>query len=78
MCSSTLSVNCEKGGESHATVPRLPIFIFTSGRRSLVHARLSKERVILKEGGETAGVCPLVRPRGVSADSARFASAHSR
>ena len=37
-------VICElrKGGESHATVPRLPFPLFRSGRRSLVCARLSK------------------------------------
>ena len=37
-------VICElrKGGENHATVPRLPFPLFRSGRRSLVCARLSK------------------------------------
>ena len=42
MCSSTLSVNCEKGGERHATVTRLPFPFFCSGHMPAICARPSK------------------------------------
>ena len=70
-------VICElrKGGESHATVPPTAVPLISqrspvSGLRQAIQGK----GVILKRV-ETAGVYPLVRPRGVSADSARFASA---
>ena len=74
MCSSTLSVNCEKAEKATQRYPdcRSPYFAAVAGLWSA--PGYPRKGVILKRV-ETAGVYPLVRPRGVSADSARFASA---
>ena len=67
MCSSTLSVNCEKVTKNteEKILCRTP---FRSGRRSLIFARLSnKGKVGVQRGRKTAG-CPsfLPPPRGAA------------
>ena len=67
MCSSTLSVNCEKVERATQRYPdcRSPI----SQRSHVVNLRqtLQGKRGDLQEGGKPQVVYPLVRPRGVSA-----------
>ena len=41
--------------------------LFRSGHMSAICARLSKGKGVIHKRVETAGVYPLVRPRGVSA-----------
>ena len=70
----TLRTGCSRGRTPKVVRPQqrknpLPFPYFRSGRRSLVCVRLSnKGKVGVQRGRETAGVYPLVRPRGVSAD----------
>ena len=74
MCSSTLSVNCEKAEKATQRYPDCRPLISQQSPVSGLRQAIQGKGVILKRV-ETAGVYPLVRPRGVSADSARFASA---
>ena len=76
MCSSTVSVNCEKAEEVMQEQPdcRSP---FRSGRRSLVCARLSnKGKAGVQRGRKTAG-CPSFLPTAVGTASSPRRAPHS-
>ena len=66
MCSSTLSVNCEKAEKDTQRYPDCRSPISQRSPVSGLRQAIQGKGVILKRV-ETAGVYPLVRPRGVSA-----------
>ena len=74
MCSSMLSVNCEKAEKATQRYPdcRSPYFAAVAGLWSA--PGYPRERGDSQEGGNRRCL-PSYCPRGVSADSARFASA---
>ena len=69
MCSSTLSVNCEKAEKATQRYPDCRPLISQQSPVSGLRQAIQGKGVILKRV-ETAGVYPLVRPRGVSAVAA--------
>ena len=72
MCSSTLSVNCEKAEKDTAAVTRLPFPLFRSGHMSAICARLgSKGKVGVQRGRKTAGCPSFLPPRRVPRRSRR-------
>ena len=77
MCSSTLSVNCEKAEKSTQRYPDCRSLFSQRSPVSGLRQAIQGKGVIHKRV-ETAGVYPLVRPRGVSADSLASQAPHSR
>ena len=83
LCSSNVSDTANRllkrtdseGSSSVAEKKSSAVPLFRSGHMSAICAGLgSKGKVGVQRGRETAGVYPLVRPRGVSAHFVRFSS----
>ena len=80
MCSSNLSDAANMSGQGSTlcspTVEKILCRSLFSQRSHVGNLRQTIQgKGVIHKRVETAGVYPLVRPRGVSADSARFASA---